>query len=1322
VSTQSLELFSLGAATPAGGELHGSVALQGQAEAGASIRRGINLSAGIDIQASVGGDLGDQLSASLDAGVGARAGVALQAGFPLDLFSEAGLVARLRAQAEVAGYLKARLGLPLSTFRELVRERVPAVMGRLLDIFFEETAIEAGLWARAAFAAEVLGEVRLAGSLLSSPGREAGFTFSARYGAGFGYGTGMDFVANLAVEDPRRLLDRMAEELTALVLSEADALLEDPDTSPGAWPATAIGRVVLPASMRTLTHLGFSLAQTAVGQQRSAATRAVIEAIASQAQEVVLSTLFELAADLLGEHLSAQDVVGALADLDFADRSDAVSALTELRERLADLNDLEPADVEAWLITMLSVVKAAEQVLALGILPAATLPDLQRGLALMWTSGTLANRVAGWLRNPARGAADLFGASPAAVPDNSSTAAYVAGQLSKPVGSGLNLADLVTFLVGQNALQELAERQPAFGEVVTWLETVFGSPAGGLLSDLAAAEELDVDELFESIGDAFAGAVSEQLLPGLLDPIKQRDPDNQAIALVIDEVVVPVLAGLPTVVIPRLPQLADPDVGVRVREALSALVLQSLRRFVMAAVDVLLEHGLNEGEGAVREAAALVDQLDEQAPGFAPLAMVASQAGFGIAVTPQDVVGILELAADSIRAWNQQQRQPLLEAVSEMVSLGLSTEDTRVATLATLTGGDDATAADQLEALLDRVADGAWSMVELIGPRALELLALHFLNQAIAIAEVIYEGAKAIVAAVEQGIAWLAQRAAELLQLVGELAGRVAALLAKALGDIRALATHMTTLIAGVLDDVRDYGASLVEPLLTPFPQFVKDALLGVYHALFDVAKAFITAPFQILSAIAGWAEAALTTGIQAGAVSAQQIRSTVADRINGSFAGTLTFQLKVSLGCVDTPLGRACAEFDAGTVTLPGAEIVRAIAAAVLGDTVFTGTVNAAAADAQQAQGIDAQRKNAQAALDGVLTQQQASQEAQDMVVGAPLSVSIASPEANRVYEQAALLTVRITGANSTFVRSTLGVPPRVEVRVNGRLCTYTPDQWSQDINGIQLSVQIAAAMPEPQRPVQVAAPGTIVRSVEQATAMTGILSGDRNTILLRRPGVSRAAGVDAALFLRGRTGSMIAGAAPSGRLLVDRAAAVSVSGTVKADLDPRQPPASTQAPPLSLAPGPGGTARVGRFGVNSVLVSVSDGSSERAAASVVFLLGSGMPQQPDVTIEAIVYDPPGRDVAAEHVVLRSRSASTVDLRGWTLRDLAGHVYRFPGFTLQPSAEVRVFTGEGSDGPDRLFWGRRAAVWNNRGDSAVLTNASGREVHRYTYRPGRRT
>lgn len=48
--------------------------------------------------------------------------------------------------------------------------------------------------------------------------------------------------------------------------------------------------------------------------------------------------------------------------------------------------------------------------------------------------------------------------------------------------------------------------------------------------------------------------------------------------------------------------------------------------------------------------------------------------------------------------------------------------------------------------------------------------------------------------------------------------------------------------------------------------------------------------------------------------------------------------------------------------------------------------------------------------------------------------------------------------------------------------------------------------------------------------------------------------------------------------------------------------------------------------------------------------------------------------------------------------------------------AGVKVWTGAGANDAENLFWGRRAAVWNNAGDTAVLSDRQGAQVARYAY------
>jgi len=128
-------------------------------------------------------------------------------------------------------------------------------------------------------------------------------------------------------------------------------------------------------------------------------------------------------------------------------------------------------------------------------------------------------------------------------------------------------------------------------------------------------------------------------------------------------------------------------------------------------------------------------------------------------------------------------------------------------------------------------------------------------------------------------------------------------------------------------------------------------------------------------------------------------------------------------------------------------------------------------------------------------------------------------------------------------------------------------------------------------------------------------------------------------------------------------------------------------------------------------------------AAAS---LLGAGFAAPayaatPAVSFTKIYFDSPGKDTGSnsslnnEWVRLTNTSKSAVQLKGWTIRDRSNHVYTFKAsYSLKPAARVYVHTGRGTNGkPDGndLYWGSRAYIWNNTGDTATLKNASGKTV-----------
>lgn len=106
------------------------------------------------------------------------------------------------------------------------------------------------------------------------------------------------------------------------------------------------------------------------------------------------------------------------------------------------------------------------------------------------------------------------------------------------------------------------------------------------------------------------------------------------------------------------------------------------------------------------------------------------------------------------------------------------------------------------------------------------------------------------------------------------------------------------------------------------------------------------------------------------------------------------------------------------------------------------------------------------------------------------------------------------------------------------------------------------------------------------------------------------------------------------------------------------------------------------------------------------------GLPVFPGAGLEisGAVNNPPGDDVQpenGEYVSLRNVSGTTVDVSGYFLRDAANTILRVgEGYVLQPGAELRVYTGPGTDTAAAYYNGLPASVLNNTGDSLGLWSA----------------
>jgi hypothetical protein len=80
-----------------------------------------------------------------------------------------------------------------------------------------------------------------------------------------------------------------------------------------------------------------------------------------------------------------------------------------------------------------------------------------------------------------------------------------------------------------------------------------------------------------------------------------------------------------------------------------------------------------------------------------------------------------------------------------------------------------------------------------------------------------------------------------------------------------------------------------------------------------------------------------------------------------------------------------------------------------------------------------------------------------------------------------------------------------------------------------------------------------------------------------------------------------------------------------------------------------------------------------------------------------------------SEFVVISNSSyTASYTLTGYTVSDRSAHVYKFRTFVLKPRASVTLHTGSGTNTSTNLYWGSRAYIWTNTGDTAYLKNSAG--------------
>jgi hypothetical protein len=104
------------------------------------------------------------------------------------------------------------------------------------------------------------------------------------------------------------------------------------------------------------------------------------------------------------------------------------------------------------------------------------------------------------------------------------------------------------------------------------------------------------------------------------------------------------------------------------------------------------------------------------------------------------------------------------------------------------------------------------------------------------------------------------------------------------------------------------------------------------------------------------------------------------------------------------------------------------------------------------------------------------------------------------------------------------------------------------------------------------------------------------------------------------------------------------------------------------------------------------------------------------NIQIIGIFYDGSGSSEPDEYVTIRNDDSKSIQLQNWTLRDIANHVYIFPGFVISPNQVCRIYTNENHPEYCGFNYGSGVAIWNNTGDCAYIRDSTNTLIDDFCY------
>lgn len=1114
------------------GMAHGRAALEAVAGVGAvaSFGRMIELGAhaefGITGDARGGIDAG--LAAEIEAGGEVAVSAALRAGLPIDLFTDAGIVARAALEARAAAWVRADLALDFVAFAGTLtghaRARLGAPWDQLIGVFIQPDTfqVSAGVFAHVAVAAQAYAEASLAGSLASRRQEPPGFTFKLDYGVGWGYGTGYSFIANFSLPDPAALLDRLGDGVVDVLRFPLADLVErlPANDRDGARAALPLVDLVVPLAMRSAFELGGRLVDPTA--TRADAEKAVLRTVLKELQESVAIAFVHAARQELEGILSRNEVRNVLDAL----AGDAADALVDARERLAQLTPgllRLPSSDRMWPIAAEKLLRALADIYPL--VPAPANDDYRHALALTWCAVAVVQQVSRWTTaadavNDAQG--PIIPAPPPFI------AAHIADGVGRPQQSP-TMISAIEFMVRQGPPQvaALAQHRPeiefllGFAEealapanVAEPLSALFG---GGLPLDDAAM----VGALVEAVADALRARVKNELMPRLLVPLSQEAEaaGDAGMKLLLDRVVAPTVLGLTDslLTVETFERLQTEGGALLVREQVSSLLMQALGRLLLTTANHLADIAVDQAVPQLKAVATEIENDEGVLAATAAISTIAAFSGVGLLLTPHpgDIAGMLRLAAETMRLWSDgadghpAPREVWFARMDELLALGLADTQSIRALWAQLADRrrDPPNAQDLTAFLGDALRDDALWLALKVASRLLELLVKHFTWLAEQAAKWLRDAVEKAVEVLSKAMAELDREVMELAKQAGRLLGEAAAAAQELAGQIAALANDLRNERSvgharlrqrardgleweirnnWLLDPDRNHAWWLVPG---PFRDDVRNGLVAIADAsiegAFWAASHTIDAPLMALGDAARWLQDRLRNMGAGPPVTREQLQGELREQIR-RFINAQDFWVGIRVPLraywdppdLQTLLGPvAIGPFsaDLGVLevgfTVPYGTVVQTIIDVVVDSLPVRATLELIASAHNTMHERTHLASITHAARDQLIAREEDASKIKDaLVVPTHSQIRIGGIADNDTVAKSMRLEIEVTNVNETYFAPQFGVPKRVQVFINGGEFAYG-DSWGRTAGGymlrLELSVRDEAKLPGLVMPV---------------------------------------------------------------------------------------------------------------------------------------------------------------------------------------------------------------------------------------------------------------